>query len=970
SATSPLTPLAPATNFQFDFQIDNVGPQTATNVTFTAPIPASLSYGNATPSAGSCLFSAGTVTCNIGSIASGGNAHVVLDLTTTSTAGTHSVTGTASATEGDPIPSNNSVAASAQVTGGTITVVNTNDSGTGSLRQALLDAQSGVCTAPCSIAFNIPSGPFVITPASLLPSIGNNVTVDATTQPGYAGTPIVEVSGNLLFTSPGTLVLSGTNSKLAGLAITNATSTSPGIRISGNLNTVEACYIGVRPSGVAGANPTGIRIEGNNNKIGGNTAAKRNVISANTVAGIRIANTGSANTIIGNYIGTDRTGGSAMPNASGIEISDSSDSNFIGGPTPGEINVISGNTTYGVHIAGLSAGISADNNTITNSYIGTNAAGTASLQNGAAGVAVDDFASATLMTGNIISGNQNGIVLTGAANSGTSILGNLIGIAPDGTTAMGNAQAGVTISGATLARLGTTAPGEGNEIANNGGAAGVVVLGTAIKNTILGNSIHDHTGLGIDLGGDGGTLNDGTDADGGANGLQNTPTLTLASLNGGAITLNYFINSSGTTAGSILTEFYESDGTGEGKTFIARQCVTGNSFSTGLNVVAPGFIAAGDIIVATSTSFTDSACTNAGDGTSEFSNSIVVTTCTPPPAILTAPSSVCSGATNVAASVNAPTATSFNWTISGGTITSGQGTSAITFDPAASGSVLLGVSVTDGASCSNTVNTTIAINAPPVVSISGPSATCAGTPVTLDAGAGYATYAWLPGGQNTRFITVSPTSSTTYSVTVVDGNGCSGSASKTVNVSSNPTATITTSSANACANSTSNTASVAAQSGAVYAWTVSNGTITNGQGTNTITYTAGPSGTINISVSVTVASCVANGATTVTIIPPPAVSITGPTQTCPNTSFTLNAGTGFTSYQWSNGATTQLITVSQSAPTVSYSVIVSNGTCNATATHTVTTITPPSVAISGPASALPNTTGLVASVPNDPLATY
>src|SRR5262249_10267549 len=75
----------------------------------------------------------------------------------------------------------------------TYTVTKTSASGGGSLRQAILDANTNA--GPDTIDFNIPgSGPFVITPLTLLPPLAGGTTLDGTTQPGYAGTPLIEVS--------------------------------------------------------------------------------------------------------------------------------------------------------------------------------------------------------------------------------------------------------------------------------------------------------------------------------------------------------------------------------------------------------------------------------------------------------------------------------------------------------------------------------------------------------------------------------------------------------------------------------------------------------------------------------------------------------------------------------------------------------------------------------------------------------
>jgi len=70
------------------------------------------------------------------------------------------------------------------------TVINTNDSGPGSLRQAIMDANADA--AADTISFSIPgSGVQTITPGSLLPLVTNPLTIDGSTQPGFAGTPLI-----------------------------------------------------------------------------------------------------------------------------------------------------------------------------------------------------------------------------------------------------------------------------------------------------------------------------------------------------------------------------------------------------------------------------------------------------------------------------------------------------------------------------------------------------------------------------------------------------------------------------------------------------------------------------------------------------------------------------------------------------------------------------------------------------------
>jgi hypothetical protein len=99
----------------------------------------------------------------------------------------------------------------------TFTVTNTNDSGAGSLRQAILSANTNVSAD--LIVFNIPgAGPHTITPTSALPEIIDPVTIDGTTQPGFMGTPIIELNGTSAGENANGLVVN-TDSVVRGLII-------------------------------------------------------------------------------------------------------------------------------------------------------------------------------------------------------------------------------------------------------------------------------------------------------------------------------------------------------------------------------------------------------------------------------------------------------------------------------------------------------------------------------------------------------------------------------------------------------------------------------------------------------------------------------------------------------------------------------------------------------------------------------
>src|SRR4051812_24304580 len=90
----------------------------------------------------------------------------------------------------------------------TLTVVNTSDSGPGSFRQAILDSNTSVGVVD-TIAFNIPGGGVqTIAPASALPAVTDPVTINGTTQPGFAGSPLVVING------------AGAGAKVTGLTIT------------------------------------------------------------------------------------------------------------------------------------------------------------------------------------------------------------------------------------------------------------------------------------------------------------------------------------------------------------------------------------------------------------------------------------------------------------------------------------------------------------------------------------------------------------------------------------------------------------------------------------------------------------------------------------------------------------------------------------------------------------------------------
>ncbi len=377
-------------------------------------------------------------------------------------------------------------------------VINTNDSGVGSLRQAILDANLGLVNA---ITFDIPgSGPQIITLASALPAVtAAAVTIDGASQPGYAGSPIVEIDGAGLAADGLDFTAGASGGAVKGLSIVNFG--LAGVDLNGASNvTIQGNLLGVDLSGTTAApNSFGIELQAgaDNNTIGGATAGAGNVISGNQSSGIVIDHS-DANTVAGNFIGTNTAGTSALANgADGVLITDSSTGNTIGGTTAGAGDVISGNAANGVEIDGSST------NTIVGNLIGSDVTGSTALGNGSDGVLITVGSSDNTIGGtisgarNVVSGNSvNGVEISGGSNTNT-ISGNLIGSDVTGTVALANGQAGVEITGSDDNTVGGAAAGAGDTIGYNGGAGVSIVSG-------VGNSVEDdaisHNAIGIDLG--------------------------------------------------------------------------------------------------------------------------------------------------------------------------------------------------------------------------------------------------------------------------------------------------------------------------------------------------------------------------------------------------------------------------------------------------------------------------------------
>src|SRR6185369_5293296 len=297
-----------------------------------------------------------------------------------------------------------------------------------------------------------------------LPEITDKIVIDGTTQPGYAGAPLIELDGSSFgFNGGDGLVIKASGSTVRGLSIGNFGSGN-GINLNGSDgNVIQGNYLGVAADGTTvRRNTRGIQLtNSSHNVIGGTSAAARNVISGNNTD-IEIVS-GNANVIQGNFIGTNATGTAALSSFSSGAITifnPTSTDNVIGGTAMGAGNLISGHAGIGISTNGAGT-------VIQGNLIGTDVTGVNKIPNN---IGISASGSNILVGGvtagarNIISGNNgDGVGIRGA---GSKLQGNYIGTDITGTLASGNSSTGV--SGGEGAVIGGTTPEARNIISGNG----------------------------------------------------------------------------------------------------------------------------------------------------------------------------------------------------------------------------------------------------------------------------------------------------------------------------------------------------------------------------------------------------------------------------------------------------------------------------------------------------------------------
>ena len=263
-----------------------------------------------------------------------------------------------------------------------------------------------------------------------LPPITDPVSIDGTTQPGWLGPPVIRVD-NAATTTPSNgleldagaagTALHGTGSTITALALTRFGSPfKSGILVGADYATITGSYVGTDNNGddLLG-NATGITVDASNVTVGGTTQSDRNVVSGNHTAGIELAG-GSGIVLAGNYVGSGPGGLTGLTNdGDGIRVDAGVSSPTIGGDNSG---IGSGTCDGACNLVGANDGA--------------------------------------------------GISMTSA--TGINVSGNFIGVERNGTTPLANFVGGIVVSQGTASIGGTTAA-TGNLVSGIGGDGIAVV---------------------------------------------------------------------------------------------------------------------------------------------------------------------------------------------------------------------------------------------------------------------------------------------------------------------------------------------------------------------------------------------------------------------------------------------------------------------------------------------------------------
>ncbi len=510
------------------------------------------------------------------------------------------------------------------------TVTNTNDSGAGSLRQAILDANAnGNPSDMDTISFNIPDSSAVhtINIDTDLPAVTEKLTIDGYTQPGSSANtaaspnPInavikIEIAATNATITQGVLPLVADESVVKGVSIydggpVDSNFSKANVGLVGANTAIKGSYIGIKADGnTVGAydrNCVGVATAATAT-VGGTNAADRNILfSKCSIAQSAAIGASGPTEVYGNYIGIAKDGvtdlspeasdanGLSAPFTFGMNLLNAGGST-IGGPSASKKNVVSGNVANII--------VSSPNNTIQGNIIGARYDGVVSesITNGMGVTAV--AGSNTIIGG---SNNGEGNLIAGVKGSGIEVASLDIpsvpvAIAPEKIAALGNSIHSVT----PFSLLGV---GDTN-------------LGLDISKFIDNNAdfVPDQF---TDRGP---TSNDAGDADTGANGIMNKPVLKTAQQVGSTVTVTYDLDTADSPSNTYRVEFFANDestifGAGPGETYIGAVTVGPGTGQTATLSVGADY--ANKALSATATAV-DGATPSGFGATSEFARNLSI----------------------------------------------------------------------------------------------------------------------------------------------------------------------------------------------------------------------------------------------------------------------------------------------------------------------------------------------------------
>ncbi|HYE84644.1 MAG TPA: NosD domain-containing protein [Clostridia bacterium] len=397
--------------------------------------------------------------------------------------------------------------------GKVLNVTATGDSGPGTLRQMLESAESGDVITFDPAVFPARKPVTVLPDTTLPPLEQGNITIDAGSSGVILdGSRSKDGGDGLCIRSDGNIIkgLQIINFRSSGISIEGRNNIIGGDRTKGNAPTGEGNLISCNGIGIDIRGPGALKnkIIGNlvgtdaggkavpgkqrdgilihygasRNIVGGKTTGERNIVSGNESTGIILADAGTEfNKITGNYIGTDIDGIYALGQVSaGVFIHSGATRNTVGGTSPEDRNVISGNKRAEVSIMS-----GANNNEVTGNYLGIDAAGKNPIGPSVMGLSIECGGIGNTISKNVING---GIMISDARSNFNRVTGNFVGTTEDGSIVFNTPKDGVSLN-ASLNAVGGSGKDEGNVIYGNNGCGISVGFTETIDNIILGNLI-------------------------------------------------------------------------------------------------------------------------------------------------------------------------------------------------------------------------------------------------------------------------------------------------------------------------------------------------------------------------------------------------------------------------------------------------------------------------------------------------